>query len=45
MGHVAAMLQAVQKRMFTDLQTPGCFSAPEAVETEQPHAVLSRIEE
>ena len=34
MGHVAAMLQAVQTRMFTGLRTPGCFSAPEAVLSE-----------
>jgi hypothetical protein len=31
MGHVAALLQAVQTRMFTGLRTPRCFSAPEAV--------------
>ena len=31
MGDVAVMLQAVQTRIFTGLQTPGCFSAPEAV--------------
>ena len=34
MGHVAAMFQAVQTRMFTGLRTPGCFSAPEAVLSE-----------
>ena len=34
MSHVAAMLQAVQARMFTGLRTLGCFSAPEAVLSE-----------
>jgi hypothetical protein len=36
-GHVAAMLQAVQTRMFTGLRrTPRCFSTPEAVLSEFP---------
>ena len=34
MGHVAVMLQAVQRRMFRGLRTPGCFSAPEALLSE-----------